>query len=156
MSNFLGSLQYLSPVTFGAKWRSSRDQVGTKSGLSRDKVEKMLLMMVKPASASELRTQMGVVNATKFKKRCLDPMIELDVVKMTRPEVPNSRLQQYVLTDIGRAFLDEVIEVKQAEGVSVERVNRLIAEFAEALSQFEIHLPTMEDKYNATLPVPDA
>ena len=99
---------------------------------------------------------MGVVNATKFKKRCLDSLIELDVIKMTRPEVPNSRLQQYVLTDIGRAFLDEVIEVKQAEGVSVERVNRLIAEFAEALPQFEIHLPTMEDKYNATLPVADA
>ena len=81
---------------------------------------------------------------------------ELDVIKMTRPEVPNSRLQQYVLTDIGRAFLDEVIEVKQAEGVSMERVNRLIAEFAEALPRFEINLPSMEKQYEATLPVADA
>lgn len=136
----------------GLSW----DQVGTKSGLSRDKVERMLLMMMKPASASELRAQMGVVNATKFKKKCLDPLIELDVIKMTRPEVPNSRLQQYVLTEIGRAFLDEAIEVKQAEGVSVERVNRLIAEFAEALPQFEIHLPAMDKQYETTLPVADA
>ena len=136
----------------GLSW----DQVGTKSGLSREEVGKMLLMMMKPASASELRAQMGVVNATKFKKKCLDPLIELDVIKMTRPEVPNSRLQQYVLTDIGRAFLDEVIEVKQAEGVSMERVNRLIAEFAEALPRFEINLPSMEKQYEATLPVADA
>ena len=73
--------------------------------------------MVKPASASELRAQMGVVNATKFKKKCLNPLIELDVIKMTRPEAPNSRLQQYVLTDIGRVFFDEILEVRQAEGV---------------------------------------
>jgi hypothetical protein len=83
-------------------------------------------------------------------------LIELDIIKMTRPEAPNSRLQQYVLTDIGRAFLDEVIEVKQSEGVSVERVNRLIAEFAEALPRFEIKLPAMEKNFEATLPVADA
>lgn len=115
-----------------------------------------MLMMMKPASASELRAQMGVVNATKFKKKCLDPLIELDVIKMTRPEVPNSRLQQYVLTDIGRAFLDEQTELQQAEGVSMERVNRLIAEFAEALPRFEIGLPVMEEQYKTTLPVADA
>ena len=132
------------------------EEAGSKLGVSRDQVEKMLLMMVKPASAAELRAQMGLVNATKFKKKCLDPLIELDVIKMTRPEVPNSRLQQYVLTDIGRIFLDEVIEVKQAEGVSVERVNRLIAEFAEALPRFEINLPAMEKVYETSLPVADA
>lgn len=149
------STQYSENDQVVTKSGLSWEQVGTKSGLSRDQVEKMLLMMVKPASAAELRAQMGVVNATKFKKKCLDPLIDLDIIKMTRPEVPNSRLQQYVLTDIGRALLDEVIEVKQAEGVSVERVNRLIAEFAEALPQYEIGLPKMEEQYNSTLPVAD-
>jgi len=38
----------------------------------------------------------------------------------------------------------------------VERVNRLIAEFAEALPQYEIGLPKMEEQYNSTLPVADA
>ena len=64
-------------------------------------------MMVKPTSASEIRLKMGVVNATKFKKKNLDPLIELGLIKMTRPEVPNSRLQQYVLTEIGKGFLDD-------------------------------------------------
>lgn len=150
------STQYSENGEVGTKLGLSWDQVGTKSGLSRDQVEKMLLMMVKPASAAELRAQMGVVNASKFKKKFLDPLIELDVIKMTRPEVPNSRLQQYVLTDIGRAFLSEIIEVKQAEGVSVERVNRLIAEFAEALPRFEVNLPAMEKQYEAALPIEDA
>ena len=150
------STQYSENGEVGTKLGLSWDQVGTKAGLSRDQVEKMLLMMVKPASAAELRAQMGVVNASKFKKKFLDPLIELDVIKMTRPEVPNSRLQQYVLTDIGRAFLSEIIEVKQAEGVSVERVNRLIAEFAEALPRFEVNLPAMEKQYEAALPIEDA
>lgn len=155
-NNQVVTKQSLSSHQVGTKLGLSWDQVGTKSGLSREEVEKMLFMMMKPASASELRAQMGVVNATKFKKKCLDPLIELNVIKMTRPEVPNSRLQQYVLTDIGRAFLDEQTELQQAEGVSMERVNRLIAEFAEALPRFEIGLPTMEEQYKTTLPIADA
>lgn len=155
-NNQVVTKQSLSSLQVGTKLGLSWDQVGTKSGLSREEVEKMLFMMMKPASASELRAQMGVVNATKFKKKCLDPLIELNVIKMTRPEVPNSRLQQYVLTDIGMAFLDEQTELQQAEGVSMERVNRLIAEFAEALPRFEIGLPAMEEQYKTTLPIADA
>lgn len=85
----------------GLSW----DQVGTKSGLSRDQVESLLKMMIKPVSASELRTQMNIVNASKFKKKYLDPLIEMGLVEMTRPEVPNSRLQQYVLTEQGKLMV---------------------------------------------------
>ena len=85
----------------GLSW----DQVGTKSGLSRDQVESLLKMMIKPVSASELHTQMNIVNASKFKKKYLDPLIEMGLVVMTRPEVPNSRLQQYVLTEQGKLMV---------------------------------------------------
>ena len=44
---------------------------------------------------------------------------------------------------------------RQAEGVSEERVNRLVAEFAEALPRFPIGLPIMEEQYKDTLPVVD-
>ena len=85
----------------GLSW----DQVGTKSGLSRDQVEKLLLMMVKPVSATELRTRMGLQNATKFREKYLNPLIAVGVIKMTIPDKPNSRLQQYVLTEKGKAAI---------------------------------------------------
>ena len=44
---------------------------------------------------------MNIVNASKFKKKYLDPLIELRLIEMTIPEKPNSRLQQYVLTEEG-------------------------------------------------------
>lgn len=70
----------------GLSW----DQVGTKSGLSRDQVEGVMKLMQTAVSASEMRSKLGIMNASKFKKKYLDPLIELGVIKMTRPEVPNS------------------------------------------------------------------
>ena len=75
---------------------------------------------------------------------------------MTVPNKPTSPNQKYYLTEKGKGLLSNGIGVKQAEGVSVERVNKLIAEFAEALPRFEINLPAMEKQYEATLPVADA
>ena len=85
----------------GLSW----DQVGTKSGLSREQVEKLLLMMVKPVSATEIRTRMGLQNATKFREKYLNPLIGIGVIKMTIPDKPNSRLQQYMLTEVGKGLL---------------------------------------------------
>ena len=56
----------------------------------------------------------------------------------------------------GKSLLDNEIGVKQAGGVSEEKVNRLIAEFAEALPQYETGLHAMEEQYKSTLPVEDA
>ena len=98
---------------------------------------------------------MNIVNASKFKKKYLDPLLEIGVIKMTRPEVPNSRLQQYVLTEQAKELLGFEGSNEQAAWVSDERVNRLIEEFAEALPRFPIGLPKMEEQYKATLPVED-
>lgn len=87
----------------GLSW----DQVGTKSGLSRDQVEGVMKLMQTAVSASEMRSKLGIMNASKFKKKYLDPLIELGVIKMTRPEVPNSRLQQYVLTETGKEIMNK-------------------------------------------------
>ena len=35
-------------------------------------------------------------------QKYLDPLIEMGLIEMTRPETPNSRLQQYVLTERGK------------------------------------------------------
>ena len=64
-------------------------------------------LMQTAVSASEMRRKLGIMNASKFKKKYLDPLIELGVIKMTRPEVPNSRLQQYVLTETGKEIMNK-------------------------------------------------
>ena len=64
-------------------------------------------LMQTAVSASEMRSKLGIMNASKFKKKYLDPLIELGVIKMTRPEVPNSRLQQYVLTEAGKEIMNK-------------------------------------------------
>ena len=147
--------QGLSRDQVGTKSGLSWDQVGTKSGLSWDQVEFLLQRMINPVSSSELRTQMNIVNASKFKKKYLDPLMGIGIIKMTRPETPNSRLQQYVLTEQGKELLGLEGVNEQAAWVSEERVNRLITEFAEALPRFPIGLPKMEEQYKATLPVED-
>ena len=62
-------------------------------------------MMVKPVSATEIRTRMGLQNATKFREKYLNPLIGIGVIKMTIPDKPNSRLQQYMLTEVGKGLL---------------------------------------------------
>ena len=42
-----------------------------------------------------------------MKKKYIDPLLG-KYIEMTRPEVPNSRLQQYVLTEAGRKMLEEL------------------------------------------------
>jgi hypothetical protein len=70
-------------------------------------VEGVMKLMQTAVSASEMRSKLGIMNASKFKKKYLDPLIELGVIKMTRPEMPNSRLQQYVLTEAGKRIMNK-------------------------------------------------
>ena len=42
-----------------------------------------------------------------MKKKYIDPLLG-KYIEMIRPEVPNSRLQQYVLTEAGRKMLEEL------------------------------------------------
>ena len=84
----------------------SRDQVGTKLGLSRDQVERLLVSMKQAESAAEIRQTMGMVNASKFKKHYLDPLLELGVISMTQPNSPKSPSQKYYLTELGKSLLE--------------------------------------------------
>jgi hypothetical protein len=46
--------------------------------------------MKQAESAEEIRQIMGLVNASKFKKHYLDPLLELGVIEMTHPKSPKS------------------------------------------------------------------
>ena len=104
---------------------------------------------------SELKDLYGWKNASKFKEKYINPLIAEGLADMTVPGKPTSPNQKYYLTEKGKSLLSNEIDIRQASGVSEERVNRLITEFAEALPRFPIGLPTMEEQYKVTLPVED-
>ena len=84
----------------------SRDQVWTKSGLSWDQVEKILMATSQPISASELMKFAKQRNRTRFKKNYLDPLLNLGIIAMTQPDSPKSPTQKYYLTELGKALLE--------------------------------------------------
>ena len=85
----------------------SWDQVGTKLGLSRDQVEKLLLSAIQATSAAEIRQVMNMTNATKFKRNYIDPLLELRILAMTQPDSPKSPTQKYYLTELGKQLIEK-------------------------------------------------
>ena len=85
----------------------SWDQVGTKLGLSRDQVEKLLSGAIQAVSAADLRMAMKMTNATKFKRNYIDPLLEMRILAMTQPNSPKSPTQKYYLTEMGKALLNK-------------------------------------------------
>lgn len=84
----------------------SREQVWTKSGLSWDQVEKILMATSQPISAGELMKFAKQRNRTRFKKNYLDPLLNLGIIAMTQPDSPKSPTQKYYLTELGKALLE--------------------------------------------------
>lgn len=84
----------------------SRDQAGTKQGLSRDQVQ-VLELAAKPRSLQELMEPSGRTNRTKFRDQVLAPLLEGGLVKMTIPDKPRSPQQRYQTTPTGTRLLEE-------------------------------------------------
>lgn len=81
-----------------------RDQVGTKSGLSRDQVE-ILHKCMESQSITDLMAIAGRTNRTKFRDQVLKPLLEAGLLIMTIPDKPTSSNQKYRLTEKGKAVL---------------------------------------------------
>ena len=82
----------------------SRDQVGTRSGLSRDQVE-MLRKCIESRSITDLMEIAGRTNRTKFRDQVLKPLLEEGLLIMTIPDKPTSSHQKYRLTEKGKVVL---------------------------------------------------
>ena len=50
----------------------------------------------------------GRTNRTKFRDQVLKPLLETNLVEMTIPDKPTSRLHKYQLTGRGRALLEQL------------------------------------------------
>ncbi len=83
---------------------TQEDQVGTKSGLSRDQVA-ILHHCVTESAIGDLMAVLGRTNRTKFRDQVLAPLLDAKLVEMTIPDKPRSSKQRYRLTAKGRDFL---------------------------------------------------
>lgn len=59
----------------------------------------------KPLAANELITRLNLRSKTGAFKRTVKTLLDQNIIEYTIPDKPNSRLQQYRLTDKGRALL---------------------------------------------------
>jgi Fic family protein len=66
---------------------------------------KMLTGADKPLARNELQSRLTLKDRESFRERYLKPALDLGLIEMTIPSKPNSRLQQYRLTDHGRKLV---------------------------------------------------
>ncbi len=67
-----------------------------------------------PLQPAQLMAALGLKHRPTFRANCLRPALLRHWVEMTLPDKPNSRLQQYRLTDAGRARLRILVPPEQA------------------------------------------
>jgi len=82
----------------------SRDQVGTKLGLSSDQVN-ILRKCKQEKKMSELMKITSRTNRTKFRDQVLNILIEKGLLEMTVPDKPRSSKQKYRLAKKGEKYL---------------------------------------------------
>lgn len=82
---------------------TSEDQVGTKSGLSRDQVE-ILRFCREAQPLVAMMKVLGRQNRTKFRDGLVTPLIEAALLELTIPDKPRSRMQRYKTTEAGLAM----------------------------------------------------
>lgn len=96
-------------VTFQADIRPARQatqQVGTKSGPSRDQVQ-VLEVAKESRSMPELMELSKRSNRTKFRDQVIRPLLEAGLLEMTIPDKPRSSKQRYQTTPAGGKLLEK-------------------------------------------------
>ncbi len=90
-------------------FRRPVDQVGTKSGPSRDQVV-ILRNCLSEKTISDIMQVSGRSNRTKFRNQVLKPLLEAGWLEMTIPDRPTSSKQKYRLAARGRDLLAQLEE----------------------------------------------
>ena len=91
----------------GTKLGLSWDQVRTKSGLSPQEIHQIIDSCTEPKSIAEIMKLFNWSNRTKFRNKYITPLIKIGILEMTIPEKPNSRLQKYCLTILGKQLKNQ-------------------------------------------------
>lgn len=92
------------PVADGAS-AGKGAQSGARSGAQSDKI--LLLLSAEPLSANALVAGLGLKSKTGAFKRTVKELLDQGLIAYTLPDKPDSRLQQYRLTELGQQVLDK-------------------------------------------------
>lgn len=65
-------------------------------------VEALLHFIVREMSPEQIQQKLDLKDRKSFNNRYLQPALQADLIEMTIPDKPNSRLQQYRLTAQGK------------------------------------------------------
>ena len=84
----------------GSRLGPSRDQVGTKSALSRHQAE-ILIACRESQPIAALMMIAGRSDRTKFRDQVLNPLLTMGLLEMTVPDKPRSSKQRYQITRLG-------------------------------------------------------
>jgi hypothetical protein len=66
---------------------------------------RLFATLIGDMSRESIQSALGLHDRKSFRERYLVPALEEELIEMSIPDKPNSRLQQYRLTDKGRALL---------------------------------------------------
>ena len=78
--------------------------VGKELGVDYSILERIGRFCQEARSLSEIAEHLGFGDRYKMKKKYIDPILG-KYIEMTIPETPNSKLQQYILTEAGRNLM---------------------------------------------------
>lgn len=76
-------------------------------------VRKLLHIISDEVSMKEILEKIGLKSRINLRKNYLMPALEQDLIEMTRPEAPQSRLQKYRLTPKGKALQEKLRKMKK-------------------------------------------
>lgn len=88
--------------TIASNAGNNTPQVGQQVTPQVEQLLKMLTGADKKLARNELQSRLSLKDRESFRERYLKPALDLGLIEMTIPSKPNSRLQQYRLTDQGR------------------------------------------------------
>ena len=88
----------------GKELARSWQGVGKELGVDYSILERIGRFCQEARSLSEIAEHLGFGDRYKMKKKYIDPILG-KYIEMTIPEAPNSKLQQYILTDAGRNLM---------------------------------------------------
>lgn len=88
--------------TIASNSGNNTQQVGPQVTPQVETLLKVLAQVDKSLARNELQNQLTLKDRESFRERYLKPALDLGLIEMTLPDKPNSRLQQYRLTDQGR------------------------------------------------------
>ena len=91
----------------GTKSGLSWDQVGTKSGLSWMQAKRVLQLCLSERTLLGIMREMKFTSRNKFRKNFILPLLNNSLLERTVPDKPNSSIQKYRITSKGKELLSQ-------------------------------------------------